>query len=131
MEKVLLILSNGKKVGGYYDEGDFDGIYKDWENGEVMAFLNCCVKGTEVIGMEYEDVPSDVPVSEIKPAPQDIKKAEYVLFRAEYEVFTDSSYYDMWCVKNKDNRRFDSPMSFHFVKYDDAEEFKRLIELAK
>ena len=48
-----------------------------------------------------------------------------------YEIFSDSSYYDMWCVRNTNDRRFDSPMSFHFIERNDAVEFKRLIELAK
>ena len=48
-----------------------------------------------------------------------------------YEIFRDSSYYDMWCVRNTDDRRFESPMSFHFAKKEDVDEFKRLIELAK
>lgn len=48
-----------------------------------------------------------------------------------YELFCDVSYYDMWCVRCKTDRRFDSPLSFHFMKKTDAEEFKRLIEVAQ
>lgn len=47
-----------------------------------------------------------------------------------YEIFCDASYYHMWCVRNLDDKRFNSPTSFHFVKKSDAEEFKLLIELA-
>lgn len=49
----------------------------------------------------------------------------------KYEMFLDMSYYDMWCVRCLSDRRFDSPLSFHFMKKEDAEEFKRLIELAQ
>lgn len=126
MEKVLLILSNGKKLWGSYDKDDFDGIYDDWEKGEVMAFLNCCVKGTEVIGMEYRDTPSDTSA----PIPTLYTRHE-INGEGKYEIFRDSSYYDMWCVRSKDDRRFNSPMSFHFAMKKDADEFKRLIEMAK
>lgn len=47
-----------------------------------------------------------------------------------YEIFLDASYYDMWCVRSVEDRRFDSPFSFHFVKYTDAILFKELIEKA-
>lgn len=49
----------------------------------------------------------------------------------EYELFSDSAYYDMWCVRNRDDRRFDSPTSFHFDTRTEAEMFKMLIERAK
>ena len=49
----------------------------------------------------------------------------------EYEMFFDESYFDMWCVRSTTDRRFDSPMSFHFIKKEDAEKFKELIEIAK
>jgi hypothetical protein len=48
-----------------------------------------------------------------------------------YEIFIDRWYYDMWCVRNTDDKRFESPTSFHFVKESDAREFLRLITLAK
>lgn len=142
MNSVTLVLSNGKKIKGHYDEGDFDGIYEDWEKDRVMGFLNCCVKGNEVIGMEYEDVPSDTPMEvpgEVLPYWN--SKGKLVLSskdntpqqnnKAKFEMFLDSSYYDMWCVRSADDRRFNSPMSFHFNRMDDATEFKRLIELAR
>ena len=49
----------------------------------------------------------------------------------DYELFCDSSYYDMFCVRNKNDRRFSSPMSFHFTKYEDAKAFFELIQKAK
>jgi hypothetical protein len=48
-----------------------------------------------------------------------------------YEMFCDDGYYHMWCVRNVNDKRFNSSMSFHFVNKQDAEEFKRLIEIAK
>jgi hypothetical protein len=51
--------------------------------------------------------------------------------KPEYEIFCDESYYGLWCVRSKDDRRFESPMSFHFMVKEDAETFKRLLEMAK
>jgi hypothetical protein len=51
--------------------------------------------------------------------------------KAKYELFCDDSYYHMWCVRSLDDKRFNSPMSFHFMLEKDAIEFKRLIELAR
>ena len=48
---------------------------------------------------------------------------------SDYEIFLDESYYGMWCVRSKDDKRFNSPMSFHFSKKEDAESFKYLIEM--
>ena len=48
-----------------------------------------------------------------------------------YELYCDSAYYDMWCVRNINDKRFQSPTSFHFIHKADAEEFKRLIEIAQ
>lgn len=50
--------------------------------------------------------------------------------KPEYELFNDPCYFGMWCVRNKDDRRFDSQMSFHFALKEDAEKFKELIERA-
>jgi hypothetical protein len=53
MNYVTLWLSSGNKIRvGYYDK-DFESIYEDWEKGEVMAFQNCCVRGKDVIAIEY------------------------------------------------------------------------------
>lgn len=49
----------------------------------------------------------------------------------DYEIFIDNCCYDMWCVRNTNDRRFDSPTSFHFNRKEDAEEFLRLISIAK
>ena len=48
-----------------------------------------------------------------------------------YEIYQDSSYYDLWCVRNTNDKRFDSPMSFHFENKDDAIKFKVLLEMAR
>lgn len=48
-----------------------------------------------------------------------------------YEIFTDDGYYGLWCVRNINDKRFSSPMSFHFVEKQDAEKFKELIEKAQ
>lgn len=56
--------------------------------------------------------------------------SELVSTTSKYELFQDTTYFDVWCVRSKDDKRFESPMSFHFVKREDAEEFKKLIEIA-
>lgn len=50
---------------------------------------------------------------------------------SDYEMFHDKCYYWLWCVRNKNDRRFHSPMSFHFDKKEDAEKFLELISKAK
>lgn len=50
--------------------------------------------------------------------------------KSEYELFYDDCYYGFWCVRNINDKRFDSPMSFHFSKKEDAETFKNLIQIA-
>lgn len=49
----------------------------------------------------------------------------------DWELFLDHCYFDMWCVRNVNDKRFDSPTSFHFTKQSDAKEFKRLMEIAE
>ena len=49
----------------------------------------------------------------------------------EYVFFLDHSYYDMWCIRDKNDQSFVSPLSFHFVKKEDAENFFRLIKIAR
>ena len=48
----------------------------------------------------------------------------------DYVMFLDSAYYDMWCMRNKNDKRFNSPTSFHFAKREDAEKFLELITMA-
>jgi len=48
----------------------------------------------------------------------------------EFEIFCDEACYDMRCVRLKLDKRFCSPMSFHFVRKQDAIEFLRLIMFA-
>ena len=50
--------------------------------------------------------------------------------KSESEIFYDECYYGFWCVRNVNDKRFDSPMSFHFSNKDDAEKFKELIQIA-
>ena len=50
--------------------------------------------------------------------------------KSEYEIFYDDGYYGFWCVSNVYDKRFDSPMSFHFSNKHDAEKFKELIQIA-
>ena len=49
----------------------------------------------------------------------------------DYEIYQDSNYYDLWCVRNTNDKRFDSLTSFHFEKEEDALEFLRLLEIAR
>ena len=46
----------------------------------------------------------------------------------QWELFCDSSFFDMFCVRPKGDRDFNSPRSFHFETKEDAEKFKELIE---
>lgn len=48
--------------------------------------------------------------------------------RADWEMFSDTSYYDMWAVREVGDRSFESPRLFHFVFKEDAEAFKALLE---
>lgn len=50
--------------------------------------------------------------------------------KPKYEMFCDEGYYHLWCVRSLDDKRFNSPMSFHFTYEKDAIEFKRLIEIS-
>ena len=49
-------------------------------------------------------------------------------FRVKWEMFMDSSNYDMWAVRPVKDKSFNSPRLFHFVEKQDAENFKELIE---
>lgn len=48
----------------------------------------------------------------------------------KWEIFTDMSYYDMICVRMKNDRKFNSPTSFHFGKREDVEAFVELLKKA-
>ncbi len=48
--------------------------------------------------------------------------------RADWEIFCDTAYYDMWAVREKGDTSFDSPRLFHFIGKEDAETFKALLE---
>lgn len=48
----------------------------------------------------------------------------------EWEMYCDVSYYDMWAVRPKDDRDYNSPRLFHFALEADAEKFKELIQKA-
>jgi hypothetical protein len=47
-----------------------------------------------------------------------------------WEVFIDNSYYEMWAVRPKGDRDFNSPRLFHFALEEDALKFKELAEIA-
>jgi len=49
----------------------------------------------------------------------------------KYELFEDISYYHLWAVRPEGDRDFKSPRLFHFVRKEDAEKFKLLIEKAR
>ena len=48
--------------------------------------------------------------------------------RAKWELYLDSSFYDMWAVREQGDKDFSSPRLFHFIHKDEAEQFKVLIE---
>ena len=48
-----------------------------------------------------------------------------------WEMFCDTSYYDLWCVRIKDDRNFHSDTSYHFIKLDDAHSFVELLKISR
>lgn len=50
--------------------------------------------------------------------------------KREWEMFSDISYFDMICVRVKDDRDFNSPTSFHFTTREKANAFMDLIEVS-
>ena len=48
-----------------------------------------------------------------------------------WELFLDESYFHEWCVRVADDRDFNSPTSFHFSTFEQAQEFIRLIKLSR
>ena len=50
--------------------------------------------------------------------------------KREYEIFNDSSYYGMWCVRDTEDKDFDSRTSWHFVDKKDAEQLLDLLNKA-
>lgn len=48
--------------------------------------------------------------------------------RAQWEMFSDATYYDMWAVREKGDKDFNSPRLFYFMSKEDAEQFKLLVE---
>jgi hypothetical protein len=50
----------------------------------------------------------------------------------EWEIFCDESYYSMWCVRCLDaGKEFNSQLSFHFMKEDQATAFSDLLKEAR
>ena len=45
----------------------------------------------------------------------------------KWELFCDAAFYDMWAVRPKGDKDFNSPRVFHFVRKEDAEKFLELI----
>jgi hypothetical protein len=48
----------------------------------------------------------------------------------EWEIFQDLSYYDMWAVRDKSDKSFNSPRLFHFNNEQDARQFLSLVKKA-
>jgi len=47
---------------------------------------------------------------------------------SKYELFLDTSYYDTWCVREKEDRNFNSLVSYHFADKEDASLFLSLLD---
>ena len=47
-----------------------------------------------------------------------------------YEMFEDKSYYDMWCVRDKSDKDFNSITSWHFALKKDAYDLLMLLTKA-
>lgn len=48
----------------------------------------------------------------------------------DWECFYDMSYYDLICVRDVNDRSFDSLSSFHFVKLSEAESFIEALKVS-
>jgi hypothetical protein len=48
----------------------------------------------------------------------------------KWEIFMDDVLYGMWAVRPVGDKDFNSPRLFHFVKEQDAKQFKELAEKA-
>jgi hypothetical protein len=46
----------------------------------------------------------------------------------EWEVFCDSVFYDMWAVRPKGDKNFNSPLLFHVASKGEAERLKESLE---
>ena len=46
----------------------------------------------------------------------------------EWEMYQDPAYYDMWAVRDKADRKFDSPRLFHFILKSEAEAFLEAVK---
>lgn len=53
--------------------------------------------------------------------------ATRIKFKENWEMFADPSFYEMWAVRPKNDRTFDSPRLFHFTEKDDAKMFLELV----
>jgi len=49
----------------------------------------------------------------------------------EWEVFIDACYFDMVCVRVKEDRDFNSPTSFHFNTMAEASQFADVLKKAR
>jgi hypothetical protein len=49
----------------------------------------------------------------------------------EWEIFCDHAFYDMWAVRPKGDRDFNSPRLFHMPSKEDAEALKELLKMSK
>lgn len=45
----------------------------------------------------------------------------------KWEIFCDTSYYDLWCMRPVGDKDFNSPLSFHFAKKEDAEALLEIV----
>lgn len=51
-----------------------------------------------------------------------------MLGNVKWEIFLDKSFYDMWAVRPKGDKDFNSPRLFHFIHKEEAEKLKELLE---
>jgi len=54
--------------------------------------------------------------------------AHRIKFKENWEMFMDPSFYEMWAVRPKNDKNFDSPRLFHFTHEEDAKMFLELID---
>ena len=101
---------------------------KKMEKEQMLKYIRSII----LFLMAHPDNEQD---SEMADRISDLKRIEFELrhdllkkSNVEWELFLDYSYYDMFCVKPKEDKLFNSPRRFYFNKKEDAERFKQLIE---
>ncbi len=107
-----------------------------WSKDNVNILMQ---DGEETFTEKWSTDNVNIPMQDLSPEIKDLVQKNFWKLAIDkpnkvspdYEIFIDPSYYDLLCVRNKNDKRFDSPTSFHFINYEDAKKFFELISMAK